>query len=271
MAKAKNTASILILFLLISSVAAMEFDVGVKPDVRHAALDVQIKQNFSNVFEVNASVRNIGSFECRYRLRADINETKSDQSYKAYSRSAALWPSGIDRLKVYASPKNYTGPIEGNLYIQYCGKEKLVKNFTSKSTSNTTVENTLSLNETSIEERKTEADLNVNETLLVPREYPTFWKVGYANVENFNTTLDYEMPYVNYNRNITYTAFNSSSHEPLGTVKADLQVEEKEEKEKSLLQKVKDNKYKVGLVSSVILNLSLLLLLLRLKGLKLKF
>ena len=268
MAGIEKKALLLIPILLIPLVGAIDMDITLEEKLDHSAKDIQYKENFSHIFEINASVRNRGSFECRYRLRADINETKSSENYKAYSRAVSLWPSQFERISLYASPKNYTGPVEGNLYIEYCGKEELVQNFTSESTETTIVEEKLSLNETNVEEREAEADLEVNNTLLVPRDTPSYWKVGHAEASKFNTTLDYEMPFTNYDRNITYTAFNKTTLEPLGTVKADLQVAEEE---KTLIQKLGERKYQVGLAASAVLNLILTVLLLRGKSSKLKF
>lgn len=269
MVEAKKSVCLLVLILLSTSVVfGLDLDIGISADIDHSVKDFQYTENFTDVFEINASVRNRGSFECRYRLRADINETESRENYKAYSRASPLLPSGTDRLKVYASPKNYTGPIEGNLYIEYCGREVLVQNFTSKSIEPTVSEDNFSLNETSVSERETEADLDINETLLVPQEYPAYWKVGHAVVDDFNTTLDYEMPFVNYDRNITYTAFNKTTMKPIGKVKADLQMAKED---KDFIQKIIDKKYQVGLALSGLLNLALAILLMRRKSSKLKF
>lgn len=264
MAGIQKKVPILILLLLTSSATALELDISLDAESKADVSDTKFSSNFTDVFEANASVYNSGSFECRYRLRADINETNSNETYEAYSRSASLWPGEFERLNVYYSPKNYTGEIEGNLYIEFCGREELVKEFNASSTEPTTANNTLSLKEKEVNQSSARFNLNKSKTLLIPREKPDFWKVGYAEVENSTGILDYEMPFENFERNITYLAVNKTSKEPLGLVESDLQVDE------TLRSKLIQNKYLVGMAASMLLNLLLILYLLKSSGFEAK-
>ena len=259
MARIQKKIPLLILLLLTSSAAALELDISLDADAKAAVKDVKFSDNFTEVLEANASVYNSGSFECSYRLRADINETESGESYEAYSRAKNLFPGERERMNVYYMPQNYSGPIESNLYIEYCGEEELVEEFEANSTERTTVKNTLELEERSVNDTEAEADLNISEALLVPREKPAFWKVGYAEVENSTAVLEYDTLVFNSGRNITYIAYNSSSKEPLGKVEADLEAEE------TLLQKVKNNKYLIGLSISLLVNAAFVVYLLRIR------
>ncbi|EGQ43273.1 MAG: hypothetical protein J07AB43_12630 [Candidatus Nanosalina sp. J07AB43] len=264
MVETKNIILGLALLLFVVPVAGIGFAVDIEPTANQNTKDLQVKNNFSHVFELNASVFNSGSFECRYRFRAEINETGSGDEFTAYSKAVPIPPGAFDRVKVFASPYNYTGMIRGELFIEYCDKTENVTTFKANSTERTVLNNTLQLDETSVNSTQARAELDVDNALLIPRDSPKFWKVGSTEVENGTTYLDYRMPFRNFNRNITYAAFNSSTGKPIGTVKADLKVE------RDFIDKVFEKKYQIGLALSFLLNIALLVLIGIKRGFKAK-
>lgn len=264
MAKAKNVVLGIALLCVVVPVASIGFEVDVESTANQDVKDLQVKNNFSHVFEINASVFNSGTFECRYRLRADINETESGDSFTAYSKATPLAPGVFHRIEVFASPYNYTGVIRGELFIEYCDKTESITTFEANSTERTTFNNTLQLDETSVNSTQAKAKLDVDDALLIPRDSPKFWKVGSTKVENGSTYLDYRMPFRNFNRNITYAAFNSSTGKPLGTVKADLEVD------RDFIDRVFERRYQIALALSLLLNIALMAIIRIKRGFKAK-
>lgn len=259
MAEIQKSAPLLILLLFVFPSAALELDIGLDAEVDHDTSDVQVRENFTDIFEANASVYNSGSFECSYRLRANINETDSGESHRVYSRGEDLFPGGRERMHVYYAPINYSGPVEGNLYVEFCGQEEKVGKFSANSTESTVINGTVDVREWKVNETAAEANLNVSEALIVPREVPDYWSVGYSRVKNSSAVLEYNTPVFNDRRNITYVAYNRTSGEILGEAEADLKPGKK------LVRKLKERKFQIGLGVSALLNLILVAFLFRIR------
>lgn len=245
---------VLISILAITTSTGIGVEINLDSLAKQGVKDINYPENFSDTFHLNASVNNPGSVACQYQLRADTNQT-DDKVINSYSNKETIYPGQTARLKLYQIPLNYSGKIQGDLTVEYCGKKEKVENFTTESLNQTELqiqnktheprEKTVNKTITTIETGK-----KIENTILIPYDTPGYWKVQPAKVENKSAVLKYEAPVFEKWRNITYIAVNQETQEPIAKVKTDLN------ENPTLKEKITRNKYQTLLAISIILNLA---------------
>jgi hypothetical protein len=222
MAETKITALVVPLLFLVFSGGALSFNVEIDDMTSFSAKDVNLPQEKSAYQSINASIENTGSIGCRYRLKVDYNY--SGESFERFSPSYPIWPGESERARIDLLVRNYTGNVEGDLSVNYCGQEEKVTdfNFTSE---NLTLEKEHS--STTISANSSNTQIRVHEVekgRLVPVKAPSYWKTSSTELENGKAVLEYEAPIFQPEETITYAIVQNSSSE--GFVKVGLDAEE---------------------------------------------
>jgi hypothetical protein len=106
-------------------------------------------------------------------------------------------------MEINYIPTNYTGEIETNLSLQYCGQEKQLESFSFNVTENTTINSTVESRTVSSNRESTE--LEVEGDKLVPEEEPPYWKTSSAEIVNGTAEIEYDAPIFDRQEEITYT------------------------------------------------------------------
>ena len=246
-----KTALPLLLIFLLPAAAGLSFNVDLEVLTDHSVKDLQYDNRVEAVQNVNASISNVGSIGCTYRLKTDYSY--ANESFTSYSSPSPLWQGDSDRLTVSFIPRNYTGTVETNLSLNYCGQEKDVDSFSFNVTENTTSEGEISSRTVSVTEKSAEVEIE-NGTVLVPDEQPSYWKTSSAEIINGSTEVQYDAPIFEKEETITYSVLQDG--EVIGETTVKL------EPEPTFWEKVQNRKteiFRTALIASLIANLLLIL------------
>lgn len=232
------------LLLAVPASSALKFDVEVDGLTSHAAYETEIGGEHLNA---SSSVENIGSIGCSFRLRADLEY--GNTSTTAYSREAELWPGDTERISVVHFAPNYTGEVEGELGVEYCGNSEILRNF-SYTVENAELEGEVDSRTISSGSEEARVKVDAGSGTLVPVSRPDGWKVGHAEVQQGEARLDYEAPLFNDEERIEYVLLREG--EQPSRTKVSL------EPSPTLAAIAASNRWRLLLVFSVLLNAVLL-------------
>ena len=221
MAPDKVTVLLTGLVLLAGFTAALDFSVEVRPTPEVSVY--QVENISSSDFNTSMALENSGSVGCEFRLKGVFDQ--GGQEVIRYSRPYPIWPGEGTDVDLTYIPINYTGEVESEISLEYCWQQKPVANFTFESDQailpNKTLESkTLNFNNTNA--RVLFKDLD--KALLIPQEYPPYWKVGSADVRNGEAKINYRAPLFKKGENITYTVVQNRS--VIGKTKVQLEDQE---------------------------------------------
>lgn len=256
MALQKLPVAVLVL-LLLPLTAGMSFNVKLSAVTEHRAVDVGYTNNVTDLQEINASIENTGSIGCRYRLKASFDLENHTENQERYSPAYALFPGDGATARIKYLPYNYTGPVDTNLSIEYCGQHSKVDRFRFNVTNRTVTNKTLK--STTLEAGPETARIQVSNSkkgLLVPLEAPPYWKTTPVNLRNGNAKLDYEPPIFQSRETVSYALLNETTGALYGTTKVKL------EPEPTLGYRVSKNFVQLLFAASLLLNLIMAALLL---------
>lgn len=245
---------VLFIILLIPSVSSLSFNIDVEELADHSLKDVEHSANVSQLQEINATVENVGSIGCTYRIKADFQ--KGNQTLERFSSPQPLWQGEYERLEINYIPTNYKGEIETNLSMTYCGQEKQVDSFNFTVTENTTVNSTLKSRTISSDDER--ARIEVEGDRLVPQEEPSYWKTSSTNIVNGTAEIEYDAPIFDQREEITYTVLEDGEIKGSTTVNL--------EPEPTLKEKILDRKLEITAAVLAISILGNILLILKQRG-----
>jgi hypothetical protein len=221
MAETKIAALVTFSIFLLGSASGLAFNVQIDALTSASVKDINYKEQVDGVQSINSSVENTGSIGCSYRLKTDYSYKNS--SFERYSSAYPLWPGEEDRARIDFLVENYTGAVQGNLSLEYCGQEQKVSNF-SFNTSNITVEREYSSK--TIDSNSSAAKIRIeelDEALLVPVEAPPYWKTASEEVQEGKAVIEYEAPIFDSRENISYAVVQNG--EVLGETTVELEYE----------------------------------------------
>ena len=257
MAGAKIPVLALVTLLMVLPASAMFLEVSVDADPGATVYDLNYVEEFESVMSLNASVQNTGSVGCSYRLRTELSEPDSNETTGSYSDSAELWPGESERLSTYYI-SDIAQQVRADIYLDYCGETEKIERV-NISAEETEPENDTEYNLTARESNVSGASVvskELEDALLVPQEYPPYWKVGPSEMGDGETRLDYEAPIFDERENLSYKVVNKTSMEVIGNTEVDLTPEES-------LRDILEENLLVFLAISLILNLILITSVLR--------
>lgn len=182
-----------IAFLILFSGLAMglSFDVDVAEVTDHTAKDLEYDEDVETVQNINATVENTGSIGCSYRFKAEFQQ--GNDSFTRYSYAEPLWQGAYSRLEINYISMNYTGLVDTNLSVEYCGQEKEVDSFEFNVTENTLPGAEIDSRTVRVDNSSARVEIGSGDK-LVPEETPSYWKASSAQVINNSARIEYEAP-----------------------------------------------------------------------------
>ena len=216
MAETKIAALVTFSIFLLGSASGLAFNVQIDALTSASVKDINYMDEVDGVQSVNASVENTGSIGCSYRLKTEYRYKNS--SFERYSSAYPLWPGEEDRARIDLLVENYTGEVDGNLSLDYCGQEQKISNF-SFNTSNITVEKKYSSK--TVDSNSSAAKINIeeiDEARLVPVEAPPYWKTASEKIREGKAVVEYEAPIFDSRENISYAVVRDGEVEGETTV-----------------------------------------------------
>jgi hypothetical protein len=246
-----KTALPVLLILFFPMAAGLSFNVDLAALTNHSVKDLQYDEEVEAVQNVNASVTNVGSIGCTYRMKADYSY--GNESFTRYSPPVPLWQGESDRLEVQFMPLNYTGEVDTNVSLEYCGQTERITSFSFNDTQNTTSDVALDSRTVSVSQDSATVEVDRGD-LLVPKEEPSYWKTSSAEVVNGTSTVEYDAPIFEEGESITYSVISNGS--VVGKTEVRL------EPDPTLWEKLQERKleiFKALLGVSVLFNLLLVL------------
>jgi uncharacterized beta-barrel protein YwiB (DUF1934 family) len=251
----KTALQLLLIIFLLPAVFGISFKIDVAELTDHSFKGLEYSENISELQEINATVENVGSIGCTYRMRADFQQ--GNQTFERFSSPEPLWQGEYDRMEIKYIPEEYTGEVGTNISLEYCGQKKQVDSFSFNVTENTTI--SAEVESRTIESRDESARIEVKGDTLIPQIEPSYWKTSSAEINNGTAEIEYDAPIFDQREEITYTVLED------GEIKGSTNVSL--EPEPNLKEKLLDRKLEIVLCLLGISVLSNLLLILKQRGL----
>jgi len=194
--------------LLLPAASGLTFDVEVAELTDHSIKDINYSEEVENVQEIDGTVENIGSIGCTYRLKAEFEQ--GNQSFERFSSPYSLWQGDYSFMDINYIPMNYTGTVDTNLSVTYCGQEKPVDNFSFNVTEKTLPEQEMKSRTVEASEKNAEIEIEGGE-VLVPEQKPSYWKTSSAEIVNNTAEIEYDAPIFDPGETITYSVVENGS------------------------------------------------------------
>jgi len=208
--------AILVFLLPLSS--ALFFDVSVSEVADYSIKDFNYSEDVETVQEIEGNVENVGSIGCTYRFKGVFDQ--NDTEYTRYSSPHSLWQGSHENIELNYLPMNYTGFVDAEVYIEYCGQEELVEEFEFNVTERTLPES--ELESRTVESNATDATVEIeSEGLLIPEEEPVFWRTSSAEIVDGKASIEYDAPIFDSREEIRYAVV----HEDRVIGSTDIQLE----------------------------------------------
>lgn len=239
--------TVLALFI-IASASAVSFKVQVSDITGYNSVDLSHGVN-NSIINVNTTVRNTGSIGCNYRLSAVFHtENETDQ---AWSSPHPLFPGASSFIELNHVVYNYTGQVNASVGVSYCGEERDIGNFTLHVNQNKTVNNSISSDIVQMNSSSAKLKTDIKEGILIPDEVPAGWKASSSSIDNGKASIEFEPTIFHPEREISYFVLNKEG-EVEGTTTISLNHSP------GIMERVFENRFKILLALSVLINLALL-------------
>ena len=189
--------------------------------------------NFSNasIISFNLDWENIGSIDCKVRLRMDILDLNSSNLYVSWSKEEILAPGSGTLLSAYYLPKK-SGNYSATIKLYYCNDIYTISSFNFSFTKQEFKELNLSLNIATTRNQikfKIKPKRNIDNLYIIPENYPRGWIFESLKLENLKKGEEKEIV-LNYipafwiSREINFTLV---SEKYAKTIKIKLEKEKK--------------------------------------------
>jgi hypothetical protein len=209
MAGSKDAVLIAAFAVFLGQAAALDFDVNVEPTPEAGIF--QPNSTHGNYFNASASIENPGSVGCEFRVKGDIQQ--GGQDLTRYSAPYSMWPGDIDRAEFLYLPINYTGKVEANLSLQYCDREKNIDSYSFNMSERVIPNSTIKSKTLEVNKTNALVSLGVEEAVLIPQQYPAYWKVGSVRVNNSRALIEYDPTLFKKGEEIEYTVIRNGTVE----------------------------------------------------------
>lgn len=214
MARSENALLIALVVALSTSAAALDFNVDVSPTPEAGVYNPNASTQ--DYFNASVDIQNPGSVGCEFRIRGDIRQDSQDIT--RYSTAYRMWPGDTNRAEFLYLPINHTGQVDANLTLEYCDRSKHIEdysfNYSERIVPNSTIESkTLEVNSSAAL-----VDFKIDDAVLIPQQYPGYWKVGSERVRDSRAVLEYEPTLFRGGEQIKYTVVRNGTVEGEATV-----------------------------------------------------
>ena len=186
-----RTSVLLALLVFLPLASGLTFQVDVEEITDYTVKDLEYSDSIGVNQNINATVENTGSIGCSYRFKAQFQQ--GNDSFTRYSSAEPLWQGAYSRLQINYIPMNYTGLVDTNLSVEYCGQEKQVDSFDFNVTENTLPGAEIDSRTVRVSNSSAEVEIGSGDK-LVPEETPSYWKASSAEIVNNSARIEYEAP-----------------------------------------------------------------------------
>jgi len=87
--------------------------------------------------------------------------------------------------------ENYTGPVDANVQLVYCGTNRTIADYTFEFTEKTVLDREFNSETLQASRSQAEIDINVKNGDLIPISTPDYWNARKADIENNTAVLEY--------------------------------------------------------------------------------
>ena len=208
---------------MVSITHALMVDVDIDEVTDYSLKDLEYDNRTNSVHELNGTIENNGSIACSYRFKAEYSY--GGESFERFSGPHPLWQGDNSFAKLQYTPLNYTGVVDVDLFVEYCGQESLEESFSFNMTENVTSEGSVGSETVGSSDRGANITLEgVESGLLVPEDTPPYWKASSSEIVNGSASLEYDPEIFSENQELEYTVLNEN-REVVGSTSVDLEVE----------------------------------------------
>ncbi|MFB6202878.1 MAG: hypothetical protein ABEK01_00125 [Candidatus Nanohaloarchaea archaeon] len=203
MAGAKIQVLVVIAVLLAGPAAGARFQLNVDDTLIASHFSLEHDSEVRKIQNVNLTVENKGSVGCTFRLRT-VFQKGGGERIERYSQRVPLWSGGARTVELKYLPRNYTGMVRADAYLDYCGKREKIGNFTFNVTERTVLDNRLDSTTVWSNSSNAKIRLDVNQGTLIPYRVPAYWKTSSEKFNEGEAVIEYSAPIYTEDENITY-------------------------------------------------------------------
>lgn len=214
MAGSKNAVLLAGFILLTGLGASLDFNVNVAPTPE--ASTYQPNSSINKYFNATVDIENPGSVGCEFRVKGDIEQ--GEQELVRYSKAYEMWPGNIEQAEFIYLPINYTGEVTANLSLRYCDREEHIDSYNFQMEERVVPNSSIGSKTLEVNRSNALISLEVGEALLIPQEYPDYWKVGSVRANKGKATIEYEPTLFENSETITYTVVRNGTVEGMTEV-----------------------------------------------------
>lgn len=209
MAGSKDAVLLASLIVLVGSGAALDFQVNVAPTPE--AKTYAPNSSFADYFNATVNIENPGSVGCSFRIKGDIRQ--GEQRITRYSSSYNMWPGDLQLAEFIYLPLNYSGTVNADLSLVYCDMEKELEDFSFDINRTVVPNSTIDSKTLEVNRTNAVAAIDVKRALLIPQQYPAYWKVGSVRAEDGRAVIEYEPTLFRKGESIVYTVVTNGTIE----------------------------------------------------------
>jgi hypothetical protein len=206
MARTQITVLLTVFILLSFSGSALDFNVEVQPKPEAGIFQPSSNSNGS-YFNSSVTIDNSGSVGCEFRVKGDISQ--GGQKVQRYSSVYRVWPGDVTDAEFFYIPINYTGQVDVNLSMQYCDREEHVGSYSFESKEKIVPNKTIKSKTLEVGERDALVSIEQETGMLIPQNYPPYWKVGTVEIENSTANVEYDPTLFREGEEIVYTVIEN--------------------------------------------------------------
>jgi hypothetical protein len=208
MARTQITVLLTAFILLSFSGSALDFNVEVQPKPE-AGIFQPSSDSTGAYFNSSVAIENSGSVGCEFRFKGDVEQ--GDQKVQRYSSVYRVWPGDLTDAEFFYIPINYTGQVDVNLSMQYCDREEHVDSYSFESNETILPNKTIESKTLEVDDREAVVSIDQEEGMLIPQNYPPYWKVGSVEIKNSTANIEYDPTLFRKGEEIVYTVVENQT------------------------------------------------------------
>jgi len=250
MARHQVTAVLIgVLLVLGGAGIGLDFDVTVQPSIESQFIAFDHDNNSAPLHRFTVSAQNTGSVTCGFRMKADLE--RADQTITRYSGEQVIHPGDEQVLELEYLPYNHTGPVRGQVRVQYCDQETALGNISFSVHERVWTNTSLTSRTLQAGNDSATVELPVDSGIMVPEQAPAYWRPAAARIINGTAVVRYDPPLFDPRERLAYTVYDPREREAIGTVTVGLQ------EELTSTEQLWRHRLPIGLAVSVLFNLVL--------------
>jgi len=250
--KKKITLLVLLTTFLVSSGLALNIDVNIGEITDHNIVETNYKDEVDTYQHLNFTLENTGSTGCTFQ--AGLETEVNGEERTAWSDPIQLWPGDSSFLEIDKVYENYTGTVNGTLFLEHCYQTEEIEDVEFEVTENSLTQEADELEQIETEtlsatESNVHISSEVEEAQLIPKESPSMWRTSSGMINESESVLNYDTQIFRSDQILDYYVMQNG--EIIGQTQIDLESEE------TILDILKNNVLELVLLLSIIANVGL--------------